>query len=128
MEKQNEIVKQRMVDEVQIISLSGRMTYDDIGLYKKQIEDIIQPAQGYIVDLKNVQQIDSTGLGLLINVARNFIQNKEKVVIVNEDELIQELFEVSKLDKVFAICKTLAEAQIKVRDADETFWSRVKAY
>lgn len=128
MEMDNRAIRAIKEDGILRIALYGRMTYDTVQQFKTDIEEAIVDAEGYIIDLSKVEQIDSTGLGLLVNVAKHFIQNKNRMVIVNMDDLIQELFEISKLDSVFQICSTVSEAIRVVKDEDDTYWSRVMSF
>jgi len=126
--KIEERVESRFEEKIQIITLNGRLTYDLIGEYKSAIQDIIKDAEGYIISLVGVSQIDSTGMGLLVNTAKHFISNKNKMIIVNEDELIKELFMIAKLDQVFEIKETISEALTAVNVADEEYWTKVNVY
>ncbi|MEA1974711.1 MAG: STAS domain-containing protein [Bacillota bacterium] len=128
MNNESNIVRSILTDGIQVISLSGRMTYDSIHEYKDSVIDLIVEADGYILDLNKIVQIDSTGLGLLVNIAKYFIKNKNKMVILNTDELIIELFKISKLDEIFEICDSRAEAIKIVKDEDNTYWSRVMSF
>jgi len=121
-------VRTKYQDEIQVIVLSGRLTYDLIEDFKREMKEIIGEAAGYVIDLKDVEQIDSTGLGLLINIAKHFIFNKNKMVILNQDEVINELFEISKLNRIFNICPTMNEAIKVVTEDDEAYWSRLTSY
>ncbi|MDM8534885.1 STAS domain-containing protein [Clostridiaceae bacterium HSG29] len=124
----NEIVKSKIDEEVQIISINGRLTYDEIANYKEKIKAIIDNAEGYIIDLTKVEQIDSTGLGLIINTAKHFISNQNKMVIVNNNPLTNELFKISKLHMVFNICETINDAMKIVLLEDEEYINGVKSY
>jgi len=121
-------VNSSFTEEIQVLSLKGRITYDFIDGYKIELKGIIEDAGGYIIDLTKVEQIDSTGLGLLVNVAKNFIFNKNKMVILNKDDWINELFNVSKLNQVFNVCSTMEEALKTVTLEDDTYWNKVTSY
>ena len=128
MKDYDEIIKSKFNDEVQIISINGRLTYDEISNYKEKIMAIVDNAEGYIIDLTNVEQIDSTGLGLIINTAKHFISNQNKMVIVNDNPLTNGLFKISKLNMVFNICGSINEAMKIVLLKDEDYINGVKSY
>ncbi len=50
------------------------------------------------------------------------------MIIVNEDELIKELFMIAKLDQVFEIKETISDALTAVNVPDEEYWMKVKIY
>lgn len=121
-------VESKVENGIQFLKLRGRITYDDIEEYKRDIKSKIVESQGYIIDLSKVEQIDSTGLGLLVNVAKNFIYNKNKMVVLNSDDWINELFKVSKLNTIFPVCTTMEDALKAVTAEDENYWSKVLSY
>ncbi len=121
-------VMSKIENGIQFLKLDGRITYDAIEEYKQDIKTEIVASEGYIIDLSRVDQIDSTGLGLLVNVAKNFIYNKSKMVILNDDEWINELFKVSKLNTIFQICSSKEEAMAAIAQEDENFWNKVLSY
>lgn len=124
----DENVTSRMSNGIQVISISGQMTYDFVPKIKDQIQTLIIDANGYIVDLTKVEKIDSVGLGLLVNTAKKIISNQNKVVIVNTDKFTQELFEISKLDAIFEITESIAEAEKLLKEKDEIYWSKISKY
>lgn len=121
-------VESKVENGIQFLKLSGRITYDDIEEYKRDIKSKIVESQGYVIDLSKVEQIDSTGLGLLVNVAKNFIYNKNKMVVLNSDDWINELFKISKLNTIFPVCTTMEDALKAVTAEDENYWNKVLSY
>jgi len=115
----------KVENNIQTLQLNGRMTYDFIDQYEKHIKKGIVNADGYIIDLRAIEQIDSTGLGLLVTLAKYFMNNKGKMVIVNTDALIHELFVVSKLDQIFKISDSIVESIKIIEDKDEVFWTGI---
>ena len=127
-DNKNQKVTTNLHGKVQVIVLSGRVTYDYMSEYKSAIKSIIQDAEGYVMDLINVTQIDSTGLGLIVNIAKNVITNKKRMVLYTQDELIFELLSISKLDKVFHITSSLEDAVEAARITDEGYHKKVDQY
>lgn len=64
---------------------------------------------GYIIDTVNVDDIDSTGFGVLVNTAKKAYSNK--IAIIVNDEMIKELFEIAKFTMLFPIVASLEEAK-----------------
>ena len=62
--------------------------------------------QGYkdfIIDLGEVEHIDSTGLGVLIAIQKRSVQNNGNVTLKNVKGTVKQLFELTRLTKVFHI-------------------------
>ncbi len=127
MESKLESVKSSLKGDIQIFSLNGRLTYDYISDLKTEIADSIVEAKGYVLDLSTVQQIDSTGMGMIVNIAK-YITKDSELVIVNSDEFLQELFEVSKLNTIFNIQKSLADALNCFSENSDEYWNKVRSY
>ncbi len=63
-----------------------------------------------VVDLEEVEFIDSTGLGVLIGARKRVgLQDGAMTLVCTEARIIK-VFEITGLDKVFEIHATLAEA------------------
>lgn len=62
-----------------------------------------------ILDLKNVNFIDSTGFGLLITIFKRARENEKTFKICRVSEPAMELIKITKLDKVFDIYNDFEE-------------------
>jgi anti-sigma B factor antagonist len=63
-----------------------------------------------IIDLKDVEYIDSTGLGILIGIKRRTTEKTGKMVLVLYSDRINKLFEITGLNKVFTIARNVEDA------------------
>jgi len=67
-------------------------------------------SQNLIIDLKDVDYIDSTGLGIMIGIKRRTTENGGKLVLVLYSERINKLFEITGLNKIFMIARSFDAA------------------
>lgn len=65
---------------------------------------------GLLLDLNAVTFVDSTGLGVLVGVAKRMRQAESEFKIVCTQSHLLELFELTQLDEVFAISPTYESA------------------
>ena len=65
---------------------------------------------GLVVDLRGVDFIDSTGLGVLIGARRRTRAARGELRVVVADPRMLELFRETDLDRVFALYPTLDDA------------------
>ena len=56
-----------------------------------------------LLDLEKVDYIDSSGLGVLVAINKRTLQNRGKLIIKGINGLVKELFELTRLTKVFEI-------------------------
>ena len=98
--------------EYHIISLTGSLEYGIIETAKAKLQNLsLQAGQGYIIDLQKVENIDSTGFGMIVNFAKKVAVQGKKIVIIVVDEFVRNLFAISQCDKVFPIVKSEEEAR-----------------
>ncbi|MEI6624372.1 MAG: STAS domain-containing protein [Actinomycetes bacterium] len=63
-----------------------------------------------IVDMSDVDFIDSSGLGVLVSILKRVSEQDSTLTIVSDREIVLKVFRVTGLDRVFPIVPTLAEA------------------
>jgi len=63
-----------------------------------------------ILDVQNVQEMDSACLGTLVKAVRALEAFGGRMALVNTDRTVQYLFKLTKLDRVFPICTDVMAA------------------
>ena len=67
-----------------------------------------------VIDLSHVTFMDSTALGVLVNIKRQFDEDGQLAIVCAREKILQ-IFELSGTDGVFAIHSTLEQALEYVR-------------
>ncbi|MGC5326869.1 STAS domain-containing protein [Brevibacillus sp. SYSU BS000544] len=98
----------------QKISIKGKLLFGSTNSVKNKLKEFIGQADGFIIDLTELQFIDSTGFGVLINFAK--LVGIQKIAIVIQDEIIRELFMISKLNLLFPLTASVDEAIAALRN------------
>jgi anti-sigma B factor antagonist len=80
----------------------------DLWIYFKTL--ISGGARKIFVDLKHVEYIDSSGIGVLINSAKLIRKQKGDVVLANVSEEVRNIFKVINLDEFIKIYNSEVEA------------------
>ncbi|MDF9842298.1 MULTISPECIES: STAS domain-containing protein [unclassified Paenibacillus] len=96
-------------DGIQIFRLTGTVGYGNVQQAKTVLREQQIKARYYVFDLLELAWIDSTGLGMLISFAKEVRTDRPNVAIAAGGEL-RELLEMAKLDLVFPLYSTAAEA------------------
>ena len=87
-------------NQIPIVHISGEIdVYTCPELRSKLIEIIDTGKKNLILDLENIQYIDSTGLGTIAYTARTLEANSGNVLVVCTKHQIKKIFEVSGLEK-----------------------------
>jgi anti-sigma B factor antagonist len=95
----------RKADSVRIIKVSGRL---DPGDGIDQLADLVQSfvkegEKNFLLDLRGVTYISSTGVGSLIKAYRAALKKKGQVKLLSPSQSVRNILSVSKLDGVFEI-------------------------
>ena len=91
--------------EETIVSGSGRITSATSDLLQRTIRGLIPGSKRIVLDLADVNYIDSSGLGALVSVYLAARRAQCVLVLTNLQARIRDLFELSRLQAVFEIEK-----------------------
>jgi len=118
-------IETRWVSDVFEIEIKGRLTYENVQKLKDTVGSKICESQYYMINLSQTSRMDSTGLGLFIAIVRNYLLKSSKLVVVNSNPNIQELFVVSRLNVYFAMVEHRDEAFKLLYDKDHEAWKKI---
>lgn len=77
----------------------------------KAIEPLLSEGlRRVVIDLSEVTYMDSSGVGTLVHLFRQVKAHDGRLVLVSPNQRVQSVFEITKLDKFFVICKDQQEA------------------
>lgn len=94
------------------IAFTGDLEYGLIEDIKKELQaQSFETKHGYIINMQNVTNIDSTGFGMIVNFAKKISVKGKKIAIIVVDDFIRSLFSISQCDKVFPITVNEEEAK-----------------
>lgn len=106
-------VKLVQVEEVAVYQVNGEINISTSPDLKKQFEK--QPAKKVVVNLEKVTYIDSSGLATLVEMLKKTRSQGGALGLAGMSDKVKSLFEITKLDKLFTICKSQDEAVSKVK-------------
>lgn len=99
-----------MVQEVTVINnevhvaLNGSIYVEEAtAMREKLIEYIEKGHKRLVISMQKVDYIDSSGLGVLVAVQKRVVQHGGSVAIKGLQGMVKELFELTRLTKVFEI-------------------------
>jgi anti-sigma B factor antagonist len=101
-------VKTGQQGEVLVFQVSGEINISTSPELKKQFEK--QPAKKTVVDLEKVTYIDSSGLATLVEMLKKTKGQGGSLGLSGMSDKVRSLFEITKLDKLFAIYPNQQEA------------------
>jgi anti-sigma B factor antagonist len=105
-------LKTKEIKDVTVIELDGNMIGgpDASALNDYLHELITKEKKNVVIDLKSVNFINSSGLGMLIGGMTTMRNSGGELKLANASKKIENLLEMTKLHKVFDIHKNINEA------------------
>lgn len=86
------------------VTLAGGMYVEEAGdLRAKLLELLEEGNKNFLIDMTGLDYLDSTGLGVLVTIHKRALQNNGTVTLKGLQGRVKELFELTRLNKVFPI-------------------------
>ncbi|HEY3265686.1 MAG TPA: STAS domain-containing protein [Armatimonadota bacterium] len=99
------------VENTLVLHLEGELDTYNCGQLRSALVEQVEAGHNHVVvDMSAVEYIDSTGLGSLVGGLKRVSEHGGEMKIVCNNPQIVKVFEITGLDKVFAIHRTLDSA------------------
>ncbi len=73
----------------------------------------------FVLDIQNLQQIDSACLAALVNALNARVAAGGRIALVNPDPTLNHMFKMTRLDRRFPICHDMLTALARVEKQDD---------
>lgn len=95
-----------------IIQIHGNLVLDDTKSVRKYVNPFLTNKKilGIVLNFKNVNFIDSSGIGLIVSIFKVLQKRNLKLVLSHLNTKNLEIFQITRLDKVLIIAKTDEDA------------------
>lgn len=87
--------------EETLIRCTGRITSTSSGSLQTTVRGLIPEAKRVVLDLTDVNYMDSSGLGALVSVYLSAKRQHCELRLINLNQRLKELFRITKLASVF---------------------------
>ena len=93
----------KVIDDVVVLSIDGDvMGGPEAGQLVEEINRLLdENSLKMVLDLGNVNRMNSSGLGIMINAQTTFKQNGGTFKLANLTPLVENLLKITRLDTVF---------------------------
>lgn len=88
---------------VTVISLSGSFDASVADDFKKEFEASLKENDNFVIDLNNVQFVDSTGLGRIVSALRKVSEKKGDLKLAGINDEVMIVFQITRAYKIFDI-------------------------
>jgi len=110
MREENLQIRTAATEEGDLVQLIGALTLETMFPLQALIRQQAK-APWLVLDMTDVEYVDSAGLGLLVNAHVSTIKNSRKLLLVGVPERVQNLLQITHVDELFIRAATLDEAQ-----------------
>ena len=94
-----------------IVQVGGEIDVYTAPKLREQLVDLVNAGQYHlVVDMENVEFLDSTGLGVLVGGLKRVRAHEGSLRLVCTQERILKIFRITGLTKVFPIHESVADA------------------
>ena len=110
-------LKIRKNGEIYIIDVNGEMDlYNSYKLKELVMKMLEKNVKNFIINLEQVDYIDSSGIGALIYICSTMKKMNLKFAISNVHGSVKKVIELTKLMGYFPIANSVAEALLMIKD------------
>src|SRR2546429_1557243 len=96
---------------VVVVGVDGQLIVGNRQELKQKVLDALEGgSRKFVIDFTKTGYIDSSGLGVLVSLSKKVREQGGDLRLAGLNEDLQTLFELTKLDTLFSIAKTPAEA------------------
>jgi len=104
-------VRKDEANNVVVLGVDGQLIVGNRHELKSKVMDALDAGDTrFIVDFGNTGYIDSSGLGVLVSLAKKVREGGGDLVLAGLNEDLRTLFELTKLDTLFEIRDSVEEA------------------
>ena len=85
-----------------LVELSGKMYVEEATILREKLLSFMESGnKNFLIKISHVDYIDSSGLGVLVAIQKKALQMKGGVIISGATGVVKELFELTRLNKIF---------------------------
>ncbi len=104
-------IKKIQKEGIPILELKGEVNNDTASVLRLACEEIYDcGTKKLVLDFAKVTFIDSVGLALMIEMLQRFREGDGALVLVNVEDKVRHLFELSKVDMLMSMFNCQEEA------------------
>jgi anti-sigma B factor antagonist len=112
-------IKIKKYETIYIIQLSGKLTLYTVEALNKAFNDLMgQNIDNFIIDMTQVEYIDSSGIGLFVNIKKNVEKSgpRKRLRIVNCNNVVKKIIQLAKLSDFLPLADGIKETVILMQN------------
>ncbi len=98
------------------LTLSGELDYSECAAFRMNIDRILKASpKSTIVDLSGLEYLDSSGLGLLLSLSKEYGAQGGRLILIT-NETVDNILSLTRLNGIFSTANDLNQAEELVAD------------
>lgn len=100
---------------IHIYNVESRLDSSNVEIFKSETAKLLNTGGvGIIIDFSETKFIDSIGLGALVSILKATVQNEMKIFLCSLSPEVKQIFELTRLYRLFDIFENLDEAKAEM--------------
>jgi anti-sigma B factor antagonist len=92
------------------LALKGDLDYSECASFRMTIDRILKHAPPHtVIDLSGIDYLDSSGLGLLLSLSKEYAAHGGRLVLVTNDA-VDSILDLTRLSSIFSCARSVDEA------------------
>ncbi len=104
-------------EEIGIVKIDGNIIASNANKFKESIQNCIVKSKFLVLDLSNVEFIDSTGLGAIISMLKYISDLNGKIVIANLQAKPRMLFKITHVESIIDVYGNIEKASQQLKNS-----------
>lgn len=101
-----------------ILALEGELDYSECATFRMTIDRVLKHAPpATVVDLSALDYLDSSGLGLLLSLSKEYAALGGRLILVT-NESVDNILDLTRLSGIFSCASSLDEACTMLADVE----------
>jgi anti-anti-sigma factor len=102
-----------------VLKMPPRLDCEEVHARQELWEKAISPERACVLDLKNVEFLDSTGIGLLIRLQKRSRAAAQQLLLANPSKMVTRALELMRLREFFILVSSVAAAEACLNEAGQ---------
>ncbi|MDH4121042.1 MAG: STAS domain-containing protein [Deltaproteobacteria bacterium] len=106
------LLSHRIDNKVCVVSIEGNFALDGVNEAKSYLKPHLESpdVKGVLLNFEKVNFIDSSGIGLIVSIYKTLQQKEGKFGLINLSKKNEEIFTITRLNKILDIFPSEADA------------------
>jgi len=99
------MIESKLSDDqrILVISIKGIFDFSMLGEFREAYSGDIDKSVKVIIDMRDTLSINSSALGMLLNMQRSLGKEDGEIEIINCNETVQKVFNITHFNKKFLV-------------------------